>query len=190
MGAVDGLPVLTVELSHREVMAASAEANVSAAPSPVVYMLVMSLVFIGAMELGLSLAFMVSQNFGIPWMMLVHQVLSLALPVLIFLLGLWAVNNGYNRIAHDRQARQIASLGTPETVPATFTIETQGLRLETPRGEWLAKWASVNRLVRTSEGWLLGNDLGSQYVPRRAFADAEQEAAWVAAINARIGHTT
>ncbi len=180
------VPALDVELTHREVIAANAELGRKSALSPTLYLLVMALVFIGAMETGLSLAFMISQNIALPWMVLVHQLLSTALPALLFLFGLWAVNNTYNRIAAERSARTVSALGTPDSVAATFTVEDAGFRLSTPRGEWLAMWISINRVIQTSDGWVVANDLGSLFVPRRSFADTDQERAWVKAILVRI----
>lgn len=173
------LPPLSAELRHREVMAASAEAGQQSAPSPALYGLSMVFVFLTAMEVGLSLAFMASQRIALPYMVLAHHFLSLALPALLFLIGLWTVNTTYNWIASNRHARQVTENGTPDSVSATYSIEHAGFRLSTPRGEWLAKWISVNRLTRTSGGWVVGNDLGSLFVPQVAFADTETERTWV-----------
>lgn len=180
------LPPLSAELHHREVMAASAEAGQQSAPSPALYMLSMVFVFITAMEIGLSLAFMASQRITLPYMVLAHHFLSMALPALLFLIGLWTVNTTYNRIAAARHARQVKANNTPDSVSATYSIEHAGFRLSTPRGEWLAKWISINQLGRTSGGWVVGNDLGSFFVPQAAFADTDSEHAWVRAMLDRM----
>ncbi|WP_310533875.1 hypothetical protein [Novosphingobium sp.] len=173
---------LSVELTHQEVTAANAEAVQRSVPSPTLYKLAIVFVFLAAMETGLGLAFMLGQRTPLPYLVLVHQFLSMALPALLFLIGFWAVNTAYNRIAARRYAREITSNGTPESVSATYSIEHAGFRLSTPRGEWLAKWISISRLSKTSGGWLVGNDLGNLFVPQRAFADIASERAWVAAM--------
>ena len=170
-----------VTLSHSEVTAANAELGQAATPSPTLYMVVMAIVFILAMEVGLSTAFAISQNVSMPWMVFVHQYLSLALPTLLFLLGLWTVNRTYNRMVSSRYLRLIAARGTPDTVAATFTSEPSGFRLSTSRGEWLARWDCIHALSRVSNGWMVGSDLSSLFVPRRAFADTAQEKQWVRA---------
>ncbi|MFM6931771.1 MAG: hypothetical protein ACKOUT_05965 [Novosphingobium sp.] len=180
------LPPLSAELHHRDVIAASAEAGQQSTPSPWLYMLAMAFVFLAAMETGLSLAFMASQRLAMPYMVLAHHVLSMALPALLFLFGLWTVNTAYNRIAAERHARQVAASGTPDSVSATYSIEHAGFRLSTPRGEWLAKWISVNQLSRTKAGWVVGNDLSSFFVPDIAFADTDAERAWVRAMMDRM----
>lgn len=173
------LPPLSAELHHRDVIAATSEVGQQAAPSPTLYLLAMVFVFLAAMEIGLSLAFMASQRIPLPYLVLAHHFLSMALPALLFLFGLWTVNTTYNRIASDRHARQVTENGTPDSVSATYSIENAGFRLSTPRGEWLAKWISVNRLTRASGGWVVGDDLGSFFVPQAAFADTETERTWV-----------
>ena len=180
------LPPLSAELHHREVMAASAEASQPSAPSPALYMLSMVFVFLTAMEIGLSLAFMASQRMALPYMVLAHHFLSMALPALLFLIGLWIVNTTYNRISAARHARQVKANNTPDSLSATYSIEHAGFRMSTPRGEWLAKWISINGLSRTSGGWVVGNDLGSFFVPQAAFADMESEHAWVRAMLDRM----
>lgn len=180
------LPPLSAELHHREVMAASAEAGQQSAPSPALYGLSMVFVFLTAMEVGLSLAFMASQRIALPYMVLAHHFLTMALPALLFLFGLWTVNTTYNRIAATRHARQVKANNTPDSVSATYSIEHAGFRLSTPRGEWLAKWISVNKLSRTSGGWVVCNDLSSFFVPQAAFADTDSEHAWVRAMLDRM----
>lgn len=177
---------LTVELTAREVLEASSEAGQQSVPSPSLYMLAMVLVFLASMETGLSLAFISSQRFPMTYMVLAHQFLSLALPALLFLIGLWTVNRLYHRIATNRQDRHRQAQATPISVAATYTVEDAGFRLATPRGEWLAKWISINRLIPTSEGWIVGNDLASLYVPKRAFADESIERAWLNAMLERM----
>lgn len=186
MGALEAPGPLQVELTYREVLAASAEASNRTAPSSTLYLIVMALIFMGAMETGLSLAFMIGQRVAIPWLVVVHQFLSLMLPASIFLVGLWAANSWFTRTAFERNAQIFREQGTPDSTSAVFTITDDGFRLATPRGEWLIKWIAVHRLVRVSGGWVIGEDLGTLFVPSRAFADGEKEAAWLAEIRSRM----
>lgn len=172
-------PALQATLSHREVMEGSAEVSLGVAPSRTLYLVLMTLVFVGAMEIGLGVSFMISQNLEGAHMVLAHQLLSLLLPTLLFLLGLRAVNNWYNRSARDRHARLVASYGTPDSVPASFSIEESGLRMATPRGEWLAKWESIHSIRKTHGGWLVGSDLSGIFVPAGAFRDQDEEWTWL-----------
>jgi hypothetical protein len=140
-----------------------------------------------AMELGLGIAFMASQNFDPPQMVLMHQALSLALPAMLFLIGLTFINNTYLRIQAKGQARDRAERGVPGSVAATYRLDDEGLRLSTERGAWLSRWPSISSVVSAHEGWLFVHDLGSTYIPARAFADASAEQAFLAATWARLG---
>lgn len=186
MGTVSAVASLEVELSHRDVSLASAEVRTRPEPSPWLYMALMALVFVGAMETGLSLAFLLSQNAPIRWMVVAHQFLTMAVPALLFLLGLWSVNTWYNRAAIRRAEAQLREHGTPDSVRATYILEDAGLRLVTPRGEWLAHWHSINGVNQATMGWVIGHDLGMLLVPKTAFADAAAEQLWLREVLDRL----
>lgn len=178
MGAVKDVSPISLELSHREVLEASATAYPKS-PSPTLYMVAVVLWFMAAMETGLALAFMLSQRLEPPMMVLVHHVASLAIPALLFLVGLVSINIVYNRLVASRYERDRIIRKVPESVPATYTVDAEGLHLTTPRGDWLTRWGAVSSLRSAAEGWLAVCDLGNLYIPRRGFADARHERTFV-----------
>lgn len=178
-------PVTTV-LSAAEVQAAQAEVQVSLAPSQWWYLAGVGVLFWLSVRLGMDSAFMLVQQLPPHTMVVAGPWLSILFPLIVFLAGLPFINNYYIAVVRKREQRYARTLGMPDAVDAAFSLTTEGLRMETTRGSWLAKWDSIFAVQQTSQGWAFSSDLGLLFVPSRAFASTEIETAFVNAAYQRL----
>lgn len=97
-------------------------------------------------------------------------------------------------VARSIAARQLASAlreGGSYLGPRTFTLDAEGVRIEGAHGMTLTRWPVIVDVTQGAETLLLWTDPGAAImVPRDAFADDAERAAFVAFVEARIGRAS
>ena len=175
-----------VTLTADEVSRAAAEVHAPAQSMHWLYLVAVTIGFVTAYHVGPILSFMLSQYLPMSTMVAAHPILSLVLSLTIMLFFIKWSNAGYMRLAQRRQRRELADRGMPSELPVRYEVLVDGLRLTTARSEHLIRWHSISELAQVSAGWFVVSDIVGYFVPRIAFADAEVEKAFAAALLARM----
>lgn len=75
--------------------------------------------------------------------------------------------------------RNLKRLGSPGTIATRFVFGESGISVETDRISHSLPWSAVQLIVRVPDYWLLQVDTTTLAIPRRAFANAADEQAFV-----------
>jgi hypothetical protein len=74
----------------------------------------------------------------------------------------------------------LRKMGSPATFPTRFVFDDQGIRTENDRLSHHAAWPAVLLIIPSPDHWLVQVDTMTIAIPRRAFADAVAEQAFLA----------
>ena len=173
---------LTLQAAQR----ASVEASGHVVTNPRYYLLLVGLWLLLCLYLAPFLFFPLVQRLPMESWIWIAPLLSLGVPVILFLFGIVGINNWYNRKASAKFARIWAGYGIPDAVEARYTSGEDGFTMRTERGEFTSFWPSVISLAKVSEGWVVTSDLSTYLIPSTAFDDKNSEARFVSAILARL----
>lgn len=102
------------------------------------------------------------------------------------LIGLTAALRIVARRQLDRYINGLRRLGSPPTFPTRFRFDDQGIGVDSSRHQYRAPWDSVLFVIPAPEHWLVQVDTMTLAVPRRAFADAAAEQAFVDLASERL----
>lgn len=83
----------------------------------------------------------------------------------------------------------LRKLGSPATFPTRFLFDDQGIRTENDRFSHRIAWPAVLFIIRGPEHWLVQVDTMTIAIPRRAFADAAAEQAFLDLAKARMSES-
>lgn len=173
---------LTLQAAQR----ASVEASGHRVTNPRYYLLLVGMWLLLCLYLAPFLFFPLVQRLPMESWIWIAPLLSLGVPVILFLFGIVGINNWYNRQASAKFARIWAGYGIPDAVEARYTLGEDGFTMRTERGEFTSFWPSVISLAKVSEGWVVTSDLSTYLIPSTAFDDKNSEARFVSSILARL----
>lgn len=77
-------------------------------------------------------------------------------------------------------------MGSPEIFPTRFRFDGEGLAVDSERLSYRAPWSCVLFVIPSPEHWLVQIDTTTLAVPRRAFAEASAEQAFLALAASRL----
>lgn len=113
----------------------------------------------------------------------------LPIQALIVICGIIGWSTGLRLAQKRHQARFLAGIrrrGTPDSVQASYRIEDAGWRLTTPRIDYLIAWDAILEIVPAPEDWLVQVDTITYFLPKRAFANAGAEKAFLGDMLQRV----
>ena len=137
---------------------------------------------------GIGLVLLCALTFGIvaalgPWIGLWLRPLIGSWSDLVGLLVLIGAGIGaivmYGTLHRRGFLRSLKNLGSPETIATRFGFRDSGLSIDTERMSYNLPWSAVQLVVRVPDYWLLQVDTTTLAIPRRAFANADDEQAFV-----------
>jgi hypothetical protein len=101
---------------------------------------------------------------------------GMAIGVAIAFLGYWFI---VTRLMVARNRKRMIALGMPQEIPLDFEATAEGFSYRAADIQYIAKWSAVTQLAATQDYWVLLVHLSPIFVPRRLFADANAERAFV-----------
>ena len=144
---------------------------------------------------GIGLVLLAHLTFGIvaalgPWVGLWLRPLLGSWADLIDLLFLIGAGIGaiamYSNLHRRGFLKRLKKLGSPETIATRFAFDDRGLSVATERMSHSLPWSAVQLVVRVPDYWLLQVDTTTLAIPRRAFASADDEQAFVELVKTQI----
>lgn len=132
--------------------------------------IVASLIFATVSIAGTFVAVPLERNFG-QW--------SGILSILGFILGAVLAIGFYNRVQLGGFLKGLRRLGSPDFVTTRFRFDENGLEIDTDRVSYRLPWTAVQLFLPSPKHWLLQADTTTFAIPRRAFAQPEDEQAFV-----------
>jgi len=106
--------------------------------------------------------------------------------LVLCLLGLQAYRPLFARIAMAGFRRNAAARGLPQVFDVEVETSAEGIRISLGHYTIMAGWPGVTGLIRSGDYWVVLADYQPLYVPRRWFAGADEERAFVGEVLERI----
>ena len=144
---------------------------------------------------GIGLVLLCALTFGIvaalgPWIGLWLRPVVGSWSDLVGLLFLIGAGIGaiamYSTLHRRGFLKSLKKLGSPETIATRFAFDDRGLSVATDRISYSLPWRAVQLVVRVPDYWLLQVDTTTLAIPRRAFASAHDEQAFVELMKTQI----
>ena len=129
-----------------------------------------SLIFASASIVGMVLAAAVTPVLG-QWSGIVSM--------LGFVVGAILAIGFYSRVHLRGFLKGLRNLGSPESFPTRFRFDETGIEVDTDRVSHRVPWTAVQLFLPAAQHWLLQADTTTLAIPRRAFATAQDEQAFV-----------
>ena len=96
---------------------------------------------------------------------------------------------GWNLAVRQYQRKFVAAVrqrGAPAVNRFSYRIEDEGLVIESPRTSHTLRWEAILEVFPAPEHWLILQDTLTFNIPKRAFATAEDEAAFLRELLSRL----
>lgn len=112
--------------------------------------------------------------------------MAFLLPLFGSAIGLWLGNRRLTTVLGKAYQQALDDRGSPAEVECEWEVLPEGLTMRSQRATTVYAWPSISELMRQDEYWVAMSDIAAITLPRRAFADADAERAFVAAVLARM----
>ena len=158
------------EVALGEAIRPAAEAQRHVYKGGVVPIILASLIFASCSIVGMTLAAAATPVLG-QWSALVS--------LLGFVIGAVLAIGFYSRAHLNGFLKGLRKLGSPDTFPTRFRFDEGGIEVDTDRVSHRVSWTAVHLFLPSSKHWLVQADTTTLAIPRRAFATAQDEQAFV-----------
>ena len=92
----------------------------------------------------------------------------------------------YSRVHLRGFLSGLRKLGSPDSFPTRFRFDESGIEVDTDRVSHRVPWTAVQLFLPAPKHWLLQADTTTLAIPRRAFASAQDEQAFVELAKSRL----